>query len=768
MINKENYFKRTRNTLVLFLSTILVLLAVFMNIQDIQSSLINFNEQSLNENSDPITSEIISQDYTQQLESDNIDSSSNPDDSIYSSYTAYPKSKSSRSSSKSQSSDSSSSSSSDTDSDSQESDPGESENLDSSSTEDSTTDSDSEETNPPDNPQSSDDENKLIDDEDFIDVIVMLKDDQIDDDTLRITENNMPQSKSIKSQVEVKQNEVLSKLDPTELRIKHRYNTINGFSGKITKESLAKLEQDPNVEAIYEDKILHITLDESVPLINADDIWQLDKDGNDCTVSGEPCLTGEDSVVCVVDSGIDYTHPDLGGCTGRDYDIDGNIVSHPLESTHPYNNSGDYTWTIKKEGFDNIAVHFSDIKIKANDYIYIMKADSANMDDRVQTFFGNHKDIWSVSVPGDTIAIRLATNWDEDTDWGFAIDKVLDGTTFSLQNCEKVIDGRDFWNSDCDPMDDNSHGTHVAGIIASTDNTYKGVAPDAKLLAVKVCGSGITCSYASVIAGVDWCNSLKSSNTYNIVATTMSLGEHGQYNSETCPKTGVYQILNDAINTAHNLGIAVTVASGNEYHSNGISHPACSPNAISVGSTTKSDVISDFTNTGNLLDVLAPGSSIYSTVLHGGYESHSGTSMATPHVAGAVALLKQFSPLASPNTIKNALKSTGIPITDSDNGLSFPRIDILAAMDYTECSSNSECGTDGYTGGLFCQNDDVKQNYITYTCNNPGEFAASCSSSTSPKLKEDCENGCSEGSCNEPEPECIEICNYGMCYEYCE
>ncbi len=524
-----------------------------------------------------------------------------------------------------------SNSNSDADSNSQESDLSELDGLD--NPEDSTTDSNNEETdsvsdesedsetNPPDNSdstdneadvddsnsQSSDDKKSMInnENEDFIDIIVMLK----DDETLRIADNSLL---GIKSIVKTKQDKALLKLDPDEFHLKYRYNTISGFAGKITQEGLDELEQDPNVKAIYEDLILNITLFGSVPLINADKVWDLG-------------MTGNGTFVCVLDTGIDYTHGDLGGCFG--------------------------------------------------------------------------------------------------------------------EGC-KVAGGWDFVNNDADPMDDHGHGTHVTGIVAA-NGVLRGVAPDAKLFALKVCSSSEGCSGSAMIAGVDWCNN--KSSEYNIVAITMSIGE-GKYNEKTCPIW-----MDEVIDTAHDLGIAVTVASGNEGHSNGISYPACSPNAISVGSTTKADVISYFTNTGSLLDVLAPGGGIFSTVLNGNYGFKSGTSMATPHVAGVIALLKQASPSLTPDEISDRLKDTGIPIVDPDNGLSFPRIDILAALGI-ECFSDLGCGTDGYIGNPFCQSNDVWQDYKTYECD------SYCSVSTAPKLIEVCPGGCTEGRCK------VEICNLGRCY----
>ena len=97
---------------------------------------------------------------------------------------------------------------------------------------------------------------------------------------------------------------------------------------------------------------------------------------------------------------------------------------------------------------------------------------------------------------------------------------------FLAGNCDKVIGGYDFVNNDADPMDGHSHGTHVAGIVASTHPTYRGVAPDAKLLAVKVCNDTGSCPTSDIIAGIDWC--IDNKDTYNITILTMSVGCNGE------------------------------------------------------------------------------------------------------------------------------------------------------------------------------------------------------------------------------------------------
>ncbi len=225
--------------------------------------------------------------------------------------------------------------------------------------------------------------------------------------------------------------------------------------------------------------------------------------------------------------------------------------------------------------------------------------------------------------------------------------------------------------------DDNGHGTHISGIIASINETYKGIAPGVKIVAVKVLdstGSGLT---SDVVSGIDYC--IDNKDIYNITVMTLSLGGGRFY--DYCDD----DTLAEAANKAANNGIFVAAASGNEEYNDSIATPACASNVTSVGSVTKQDAISSFTNTDEILDTLAPGSSITSTQNGGGYTTLSGTSMAAPHVAAAAALLLQYKKLYenssfSPQEIEDILKNTGVNITDSRNGLNFSRIDIFAAL----------------------------------------------------------------------------------------
>ena len=230
------------------------------------------------------------------------------------------------------------------------------------------------------------------------------------------------------------------------------------------------------------------------------------------------------------------------------------------------------------------------------------------------------------------------------------------------------------------------HGTHVAGIAAGNGTSLAGVAREANLIAVQVfsrfdgvsiCGSGDPCvqAYTSdIIRGLEFVYGLRSQ--MNIAAVNISLGGDGY----SAPCDAHEPEMKAIIDTLRSVGIATVIASGNNGFSNAISSPACISSAISVGSTTKSDAISGYSNSAHFLSLLAPGSSITSSIPGGGYAAFSGTSMAAPHVAGAWAVLKSKAPGASVDQVLSALTSSGPPILDRRNGFQKPRILVDSAL----------------------------------------------------------------------------------------
>lgn len=229
----------------------------------------------------------------------------------------------------------------------------------------------------------------------------------------------------------------------------------------------------------------------------------------------------------------------------------------------------------------------------------------------------------------------------------------------------------------CNVVDGCKHGTHVAGIIAGNGAGFYGVARGANIIAINVFSwdaqDGLVTYSSDYLKGLDHVYSLR--NTYTISSINMSLGGGGY--TKYCDS--VLPAVKQAIARLRNANIATVIASGNNGYINAISRPACISNAISVGSTDKNDSVSYFSNSASFLALLAPGEGIYSSI-PGGYETLDGTSMATPHVAGAWAVLRQAFPTKSVSSLLSLLKSTGVKVKDYRNGKVKPRINVAYAL----------------------------------------------------------------------------------------
>lgn len=217
--------------------------------------------------------------------------------------------------------------------------------------------------------------------------------------------------------------------------------------------------------------------------------------------------------------------------------------------------------------------------------------------------------------------------------------------------------GYDFANNDGEPLDDNGHGTHVAGTIAAAGNNAIGgigVAWGSQVIAIK-CLDGAGSGYNSdLVRAIDYAVTLKDQG-YPIVAINMSLG--GEYTNS----------LYRAISRASERGILLVAAAGNDTSNNDRSptYPASFdlPNIISVAATNSNGTLADYSNYGRTsVDIGAPGSAILSTepriggVSQYGYES--GTSMAAPHISGVAALIAAANPLATSTLIRSIMIST--------------------------------------------------------------------------------------------------------------
>jgi subtilisin family serine protease len=201
----------------------------------------------------------------------------------------------------------------------------------------------------------------------------------------------------------------------------------------------------------------------------------------------------------------------------------------------------------------------------------------------------------------------------------------------------RVGNGADYIDGGA-PDDCNGHGTHVAGTVGGT--TY-GVAPAVTLHGVRVLNCSGSGSTSGVISGVNWV----TQNHQDPAVANMSLGG------------GISTALDSAVNSSINAGVTYAVAAGNS-NANACNYsPARVAAALTVGATTSSDARSSFSNFGSCVDIFAPGSSITSAwhTSNSATNTISGTSMASPHVAGAAALYLGNNPGASPGAVANAL-----------------------------------------------------------------------------------------------------------------
>ncbi|MEW6186748.1 MAG: S8 family serine peptidase [Thermodesulfobacteriota bacterium] len=229
------------------------------------------------------------------------------------------------------------------------------------------------------------------------------------------------------------------------------------------------------------------------------------------------------------------------------------------------------------------------------------------------------------------------------------------------------------------------HGTHVSGIAAGkrADGTLYGIAKEAGIIAVKVFSrynSSVGAYDSDIIAGLNYVYGLR--NTYSIAAVNMSLGGGAYNNQGLCDSENAGVKL--PIDNLRASRIATVIATGNDGYCGWISAPACISSAIAVGASTKWDTETMFNNwESTLQDIFAPGQDILSSTGASdvSYARWNGTSMATPHMAGAWAILRQNRPTATVDQILNSVitKGTSVP-TLCPSGGSKPRINVNASL----------------------------------------------------------------------------------------
>ncbi|MBR9704711.1 S8 family serine peptidase [Candidatus Pacearchaeota archaeon] len=340
-------------------------------------------------------------------------------------------------------------------------------------------------------------------------------------------------------------------------KIKHSFENYVSLYGSLI--DLGKLKNKDYIREIRLDRPIRGFLDSSIPVINASNVWSLQVNGIN--------LTGIDETVCVLDTGVDFTHPDL---------------------------------------------------------------------------IGRNK-----TCVIDCVALECV--------------------------------------EDCSVGDDHGHGTHVAGTVGAYGET-SGVSIGVNLIGVKVLDSDGSGYGSDLNAAIQWCTD--NSETYNISVISMSLGDCSNHDT-FCNADSSASYVNSAVQK--NISVVASTGNGPDppgcigiTNVDGISAPACIENATPVGSVNDADLV--FYQRGQLFQLMAPGMSINSTKAGGSYEIRSGTSMAAPHVAGAIAILKQFNKLQNgidltSDQIKSVFNSTGKQINDtSGTNLNYPRIDIFSAI----------------------------------------------------------------------------------------
>ncbi|MBL8264538.1 MAG: S8 family serine peptidase [Xanthomonadaceae bacterium] len=271
----------------------------------------------------------------------------------------------------------------------------------------------------------------------------------------------------------------------------------------------------------------------------------------------------------------------------------------------------------------------------------------------------------------------------------------------------RMGNGYDAVTSGGNANDCHGHGTHVAGTVGGT--TW-GVAKGVTIHPVRVLGCNGSGTNAGVIAGMDWV----ANNHVKPAVANMSLGG------------GASQSTDDAVARMTNAGVTVVVAAGNNNASACNYSPARAPSAITTGSTTNTDARSSFSNYGTCLDIFAPGSSITSAWYTSTTATNtiSGTSMASPHVAGVAALYLATNPTATPSQVTTAIINNATPNKVTSPGTGSPNR-LLYSLFGPGTPTYTVSGTITTSAGAGISGVTVSTGSATATTNSSGAYTLS-------------------------------------------
>jgi len=267
---------------------------------------------------------------------------------------------------------------------------------------------------------------------------------------------------------------------------------------------------------------------------------------------------------------------------------------------------------------------------------------------QLQSSNTNSKKLINNGIPWGIDKVKAPQVWQYTTGRQIVIGVIDTGIDFHHPALKgSILPGVNLINRGMPPIDDNGHGTHIAGTIAASNpmNGMIGIAPHALIAPVKAFDNNGSAYVSDIIQAIDWC----VRNGVDVI--NMSFGM----------RTRSKAMLN-AVIRAYNKGVIIVASSGNESKKKSIDYPARYPQTIAVGATNSTRKIAPFSNQGSYIDIYAPGDRIVSAWLNGDYHEMSGTSMATSHVSGAIALLLERSPNLKPIEIKAILKRSMQPL----------------------------------------------------------------------------------------------------------